>query len=67
MSGSNYFLVSGIIFTIVAIGHLARIIYRMPVLIDGYALPMWPSYLALIVPVFLAAMGFRLWRASQQS
>ena len=67
MSSSQYFLFSGIVFTIVAIGHLARLVYQIPVLIGSYTLPMWPSYLALIVPVFLAVTAFRLWRAAEQS
>jgi len=67
MSGSQYFLVSGIIFTIVAIAHLARIVYQIPVLIDSYTLPMWPSYLALIVPVFLAVTAFTLWQRTERS
>ena len=67
MSRSQYFLVSGMIFTIVGIAHLTRVVYEIPVLIGGYALPTWVSGIGAIVPFFLAFMAFRLLRASEQS
>ncbi len=67
MSGSQYFLVSGIIFTIVGIAHLARVVYEIPVLIGSSALPIWVSGIGVIIPVFLAITAFRLLRAADQS
>ena len=67
MSGSQYFLVSGVVFTIVGIAHLARVVYDIPVLIGGYALPTWVSGVGVIIPVILAITAFRLLRASEQA
>ena len=67
MSNSQYFLVSGIIFTIVGIAHLARVVYDIPVLIGSYALPTGVSVLGVMIPVFLAVNAFRLLRASERS
>jgi hypothetical protein len=53
-----YFTVSSIIFTVVAIAHLARIIYILPVNIGGYDVPLWFSGAAVLLAGYLATRGF---------
>ena len=65
MSERQYFLVSGILFTIVGIAHLARVVYEIPVLIGSYELPTWVSVAGVIIPVFLAIAAFRLLRTTE--
>ena len=60
MSTRTYLLVSGALFTIVALAHLWRIVLALPVLIGGYDLPMWASWVATFIPAFLAFSAFRL-------
>ncbi len=50
------------VFTLVAFLHLLRILMGWEVLIQGAVVPMWVSYLGLVVAVGLA---FLLWRESR--
>lgn len=49
------------IFTIVAVVHLLRIILGWEVTIQGTVVPMWASYLGLLIA---AGLAFLLWRES---
>lgn len=60
MNAKRYCLVSGALFTLVALAHLARIAYGLPVTIGDYALPMAVSWIAVVVPASLAAWAMRL-------
>jgi uncharacterized membrane protein len=60
MNSKNYCLVSGILFAIVAIAHLMRIINGSNVLVDDYAVPMFVSWVGMIVPGVLALWAFRV-------
>jgi len=51
-----------VIFTIVAMVHLLRILMGWEVIIQGAVVPMWASYLGLIVAGGLAVM---VWRESR--
>ena len=51
-----------VIFTIVALVHLLRILMGWEVIIQGAVVPMWASYLGLIVAGGLAVM---VWRESR--
>ncbi len=53
-----YSLISAIIFLIVFAGHLLRLIFGWPLLIGGLDMPMWPSWIAMIVAAYLSAVGF---------
>ena len=64
MSSQPYFLISGLLFTLVAIAHLLRLVFGMPVQVDGVAVPMAVSWFGLVVPAVLAYWAFRLNRAA---
>jgi hypothetical protein len=54
MSTKNVWLrIAGTIFGVVAIFHLLRIITGIPVLINGWLLPVWVNWLGLVATVFL--------------
>lgn len=53
-----YFTVSSIIFVVIAVAHLARIVYMMEATIGGYEVPFWFSGFAVIVAGYLGARGF---------
>lgn len=59
MTSRNYCLVSGGLFSLVALAHLLRILYGMPIVVDEYLVPMWVSWLGLVVPAALASWAFR--------
>jgi len=64
MSSHSYFLISGLLFTLVAIAHLLRLVLGMPVQVEGVAVPMAVSWVGFVVPAVLAYWAFRLNRAS---
>lgn len=64
MSSHSYFLISGLLFTLVAIAHLLRLVLGMPVQVEGVAVPMAVSWVGFVVPAVLAYQAFRLNRAS---
>jgi len=51
-----------VIFTIVAVVHLFRILMAWEVIIQGAVVPMWASYLGLIIA---GGLAFMLWRESR--
>jgi hypothetical protein len=56
----RYELVSGIIFSIVALAQLARIVFGWPVQIDLFTVPIWFSGVAFLIAGSLAIWAFRL-------
>jgi len=56
----RYELVSGIIFTVVALVQLTRIVLGWPVQIDLFTVPIWFSVVAFLVYGGLAIWAFRL-------
>ncbi len=59
MSTKTYCRVSAIVFTVVALAHLARLMYGSSITIDGEAIPMFASWVGLIVPGGLAFWSFQ--------
>lgn len=62
MGEHAYSLTAGIIFLLIALGHLARIILGLPVVVQGVGVPIWASAVALLVTAFLSYEGFRFAR-----
>ena len=62
MKSKTYLLISAVIFGIVCIGHLLRVIFGWPLVIDTYDVPMAVSWMA----VFLTA-GLVVWVAAMFS
>ena len=59
MNTKAYCRISAIIFAVVALAHLARLVYGSSIVIDGAAIPMLASWVGLIVPGALAYWGFQ--------
>ncbi len=59
MNHRAYCLVSGAFFSLVALAHLVRVIGGMTVLVDEVLIPMWVSWIAIVVPAALAIWAFR--------
>jgi hypothetical protein len=65
MEHKEYCVVSGILFTLVAVAHLLRILYGVSVQVEEYDVPMFVSWIGLILPGALAVWAFRINRASE--
>jgi len=58
----KYFnLVTGMIFAVVALAHIARLYMGWPVVIDTWAVPTWLSWLGCGVGGVLSFSGFSLY------
>jgi len=64
MGQKEYCVVSGVLFTLVALAHLLRIVFGMSIQVDGFAVPMLVSWVGLVVPAGLAFWAFRISRNS---
>ncbi len=60
MSNKNFCLFTGIIFLIIFILHGLRLIYGWEAVIGTFMVPMWLSWVALIIAGILAYQGFKL-------
>ena len=60
MEYKNYCVVSGVLFSLVAIAHLLRIVYGMSIQVDEYLVPMFVSWIGLLVQAGLAFWSFRI-------
>ena len=61
MNAKLYYLVTMVVFGLVALLQLTRIVQDWSVIVGGDFIPMWASYVALLVSGVLAASAFRLW------
>ncbi|MDE3061000.1 MAG: hypothetical protein KGJ06_08305 [Pseudomonadota bacterium] len=59
MNQKTFSLIAGIIFALVALGHLLRLFQGWTILINGWPVPMWISWIGLIIPAILAVYGLR--------
>ena len=64
MGHKNYCVVSGVLFSLVALAHLLRIVYGMSVQVDDYVVPMSVSWFGFVIPAALAFWAARINRAS---
>lgn len=62
MSEHAFSLTAGIIFLLIALCHLARVIFGLPVVVQGVSVPLWASVVALVVTAFLSYEGFHFAR-----
>ena len=60
MNKRTYFLISSLVFAIVAIVHLLRIINQFEVVIGTWSAPMAASWIGLIAAGILSYCGFTL-------
>jgi hypothetical protein len=62
MSEHAFSLTAGIIFLLIALYHLARVIFGLPVVVQGVSVSLWASVVALVVTAFLSYEGFHFAR-----
>jgi hypothetical protein len=64
MTHKTFILIASVIFLVIALGHLSRLVFKVSVLLGGWAVPSWVSWVATLVFAYLALEGFRLARKS---
>jgi hypothetical protein len=60
----TYLQISGTLFGLIAVGHLLRLFRHWPVDLAGYAVPLWASWLGLLLAGGLSVWALRLIRAT---
>lgn len=58
-----YLQVSGVLFGIIAVAHLLRLLRHWPIDLGGYVVPLWASWLGLVLAGALSIWALRLIRA----
>lgn len=66
MNATLYPMITATVFGIVALAHLARVVFAWPVEIARGAVPAWISIVALLVAGTLCVWGLRLARATRR-
>ncbi len=69
MSEKNYILISAIVFALVALLHLVRLFTHWSFQIGAMTVPLWGSWLGLLIGATLSIWAFRLlsqWKISHQ-
>ncbi len=60
MKQKTFSSVAGAIFAVIAVLHLLRAVMGWPASIGSFAVPMWLSWVAILVSAFLAYSAFKL-------
>ncbi len=60
MTQKNFFAVSGLVFTAVTILHAVRLARGWTVILGSHPIPMWASWVGLVVAGWLALTAFQL-------
>ena len=69
MSEKNYILISAIVFALVALLHLVRLFTHWSFQIGAMTVPLWGSWLGLLIGATLSIWAFRLlsqWEITHQ-
>lgn len=62
MSQNAFALTAGVIFLLIALGHLLRVVFGVSFVVQDIAVPMWASLVALVITGYLAYEGFHVAR-----
>ena len=56
---SKYVVVSGVLFGVIAVLQAVRAVYQWPVLVGSVEIPVWVSWIAMVVAGSLCVWAFR--------
>ena len=64
MNQRTFSIVAGVVFLLIALGHMFRIVLGWSFMVQDFSVPMWASGIAVVIMGYLAYEGFRLARKS---
>ncbi len=64
MSQRMFSATTGVIFLLIALLHAFRIVFGVEWIVEGWAVPMWASWVAVPIAAYLAYQGYRLSKKS---
>ena len=62
MSEKTFSLAAGIVFLLIAVAHLVRILFGVPLVVLDIQIPIWASGIAVVITGFLSYEGFHFAR-----
>jgi hypothetical protein len=62
MDQKRYLTVAGALFVVIALAHLVRAVMDWPIVIAGWIVPIWLSWLAFVIAGALGYLGLSLGR-----
>ena len=62
MKQKTFTLTVGVVFSIIATLHVLRLLFGWEAIIGGWNVPLWVSWLAIVLSSFLACAAFKLSR-----
>ncbi len=62
MSQRSFAMIAGVVFLLIALGHLLRVVFGVSFVVYDIPIPMWASIVAAVVMGFLSYEGFNLAR-----
>lgn len=65
MSQKTFSLTAAVVFSLIALGHILRVVFGLEWIVEGRTIPMWASWVALLLAGYLAYEGLRLGMKSQ--
>lgn len=63
----GYLQISGTLFGLMALGHLLRLFRHWPVDLAGHVVPLWASWVGLVLAGGLSVWALRLMRATSRA
>jgi len=60
MNQKTFSLATGLIFLLIAVIHVLRLAFKWEAVLNGWAVPMWVSAVALLIAAYLAFEGLKL-------
>ena len=67
MSQPTFLLIAGVVFGLIALGHVLRIVFNLSFVVQDISVPMWASWIAIVVMGYLAYQAFGLARKSSSA
>ncbi len=64
MKSKNYFFINCIIFGLIFLVHVLRVLNNWNARVENFVVPMWFSWVALIVMGYLSFEAFKHWKFS---
>ena len=62
MTQRTFSLIAAAVFSLIALGHALRLLFGWHVVIGDLSVPVWVSWLGLVIAGYLAYQGFQLSR-----
>ena len=64
MTKSNFVLIDSVMFTLLGLAHLVRALMGWEITVGSYVVPVWLSWVSILIALYLGVQGFMLSKVS---